>query len=330
MMNGKNNPSTGPDIHFADSAEARVAILDDRGDTYFSRLQSLEIAAKTGQAPVGATLDEQRAHLRSLYTADVLSFTAEEQEAFTWYIQGIYAALRKDYPGFASAGWRFIKTNGGIESGLPFTRGAYIVFSKSWVERLTLSRKKAATTLEAVSGMRVLIHEQCHVYQRSHPQLFAGLYTSVWGFVHAVNVQPNGWLQDRQVLNPDGTDIRWIYPIVAAGTTRWIWPLIILPGNPNVYSLYAIQAVAVEGVMEGDTFRPTLDPNQKPVLNKLSDVTEYVSAFEPATEIFHPNEIEADLFSWMVTEDIERGGNGTPSEPADVTAFRKWCRLHLV
>lgn len=71
-------------IHFPDLVEARSAILDDRDDPYFSRLQPLEMAAKTGRPVTGTTLDEQQANCRALYAADVASFSSTDQETLTW------------------------------------------------------------------------------------------------------------------------------------------------------------------------------------------------------------------------------------------------------
>src|SRR5690348_4730025 len=61
-------------IEFLDGEAAKAAIVDDKGEPYFERLQTAEMCAKTGAKIAGANLDEQHAEARKRYQAEVLDF----------------------------------------------------------------------------------------------------------------------------------------------------------------------------------------------------------------------------------------------------------------
>ena len=319
-------------IQFLSANDARAAIVDESKEPYFKLMQSMEMAAKTGSPVPGDTLDQQRAECRKRYQQAVQDFTPEEKDAVQWYVSKI-APAATSYPVFARTPWSFIKVSPQIEGGQPFTRGRHIVVSSLLLSSMILERKKAAVRTERADAEwlalapygDVLIHEQCHVVQRQHPEAFAWLYTEFWGFKHAGKIDGDAWLTEHQLLDPDGTDQRWVFPIKVDQGTRWIWPLMVIqdgedPSGPSFKDARQI-AIEVEPA-EGDGFRVKTGPNGRILYRGLMNETRYVSVFRPSRDAYHPNEAAADLFARiMMVENILP--DRAPAEAKDALAKAK-------
>ena len=315
-------------IEFLAGDAARNAIVDETNDPYFKLLQPMEMAAKTGSAVPGQSIDQQRDECRTRYQKAVTEWTPDEKEAVQWYVQTLLPATAQ-YPLFARSSWSFIKLTGPIEGRQPFTRGKYICLPSNPLLKNMVSRRqdlkknalsqrtKDQTEWTALAGFgTVLIHEQCHVLQRQYPQNFARLYTDYWGFQHAKKIESDDWLREHQLLDPDGTDTHWVFPIPDNQGTRWIWPLAILqdPQGPAGPTFADVRTVAVElEPLENGEFRVKSAPNGRFISHSLMSELRYVEHFRPAWEIFHPNEASADLFARMIaTQNIP----GNPPEEA--------------
>ena len=220
-----------PDVSFADLAAGRAAIVDD--PAYFDRMQPMEMEAKTGQPLTAATLAEQRAECRRRYQAAVREFTEEEKAAIRSLVALVDPAIRKDYPLFADTPWNFLKVADSLEGGLPHTRGKHIVFAEG-VCRWMLGRPGPLSGRRVpLDKMELLLHEQMHVFQRAHAELFDSLYTGQWGFIRAKAIATCPWIVKHQLLNPDAVDCPWVFPILRPDGTQYIWPLCSFNDGPG-------------------------------------------------------------------------------------------------
>ncbi len=328
-------PSEGaPEIHFLTKAEAQQAIVDDSREPYFCELQPLEIVAKTGSPTSGATLEEQREDCRQRYKAAVMEFSPQEEIALSWYVKKLYPPLAQHYPLFAAMPWSFIKVNPALEGGLPHTRGGNIVLSSHVLEAIVdfLSHEPGSTSITTVSDL--LIHEQTHVFQRMHRQLFASLYHDFWGFQSVPPILPDPWLTKRHLTNPDAVECNWIFPIPGK-EPRWIWPLVILGETNGIPRMpQDFRTVGVELDKTDDGFMIRKSESGEPVVTELLSIPEYRRLFPDTMDIYHPNEASADLFAkiymydaWIPKKTL------TPDEQAkweqEYGPLRQWFQTHF-
>jgi hypothetical protein len=314
-----------PAIAFLTQAQARLAIVDETLEPYFSLLQTQEMACKTMRAMPAGTLESQRAACRRRYADAVGSFSEQEQTAIRTILATVLPHLQSAYPLFAMEPWQFIKLDQHFEGGMPHTRGHCIILSDAVLPGLVSMAGQPVSR----NGAEMLVHEQTHVVQRLHPVAFARLYTEVLGFVQLPQEPTRSTaLIAHQLLNPDGIRCVWAHLVESDGQRQLIEPQVILgvddvvPRMPDDFSLIALPLDAQAGA-----YHEHLGADGKPVVLHLEDLTGYVSAFAPCDEYFHPNEICAVLLSRLVVHDVA----GTP--PSDdspcMHLVRGWAATDL-
>ena len=312
------------DIAFLTVEQARAAIVDESVEPYFSLLQPQEMSTKTGAAITGATLAEQRDVCRKRYQAAVGGFSAAEQAGLTGVVAAVQPFLVEHYPRFAAEPWRFIKLGSALEGGMPHTRGHCIVLSDAVMPMLLGGGKPGANPV----GIMLLVHEQTHVVQRLHPELFAPLYTEAWGLVRMAKAPaPVDGLLAHQLVNPDGIACVWAFPVDTGGWDELVQPQVILGSDAEVPRMpqdFAVVALTVE--RRGDAYAYVLDEQGRPRSRPLAQVAAYIDAFAPSEENFHPNEICAELFSRQVVLDLL--GRKTEETPCQ-QALRAWAATRL-
>jgi hypothetical protein len=308
--------SASATIEFLGRAAARKAIIDESMEPYFRLLQPMEMSVKTGE-PIGdGTLEQQRDRCRKRYQDAMEEFTDEQKEALRWYISKLMPMVAADYPLYAKTPWSFIKISSKFEGGMPHTRGPHIVLSDGVLGTLVQAKRQAPQWMALAQFGDVLLHEQSHVVQRQHPRQMASLYTELWKFKHVGTIEGGDWITRHQIVNPDGVDVRWIFPIQEGQKTRWIWPLIVFGGvdDPAKASFGNMQMIAVEVEPAGaDAFKAKMGDDGKPVMQDLMGVSQYTSVFRISQNIYHPNEAAADLFAKLVIVNKVLPGN-VPAE----------------
>lgn len=304
----------GPEITFLDGEAAREAIVDESMEPYFSLLQPMEMQAKTGSAVPGETLEEQRAVCRARFQEAVGAFTEPEQAAIRWYVGEYHELLRESYPLFTKTPWRFLKLKPPAEGGLPHTRGPCVVLPPGVVRMLVIAKSRAPDgALQGVGG--VLLHEQLHVVQRSHPARMERFYRETWNFLRPETIERGAWLERHQVVNPDGVDTRWVYPFESDGETRWIQPNVILSRGEGPKKMPGdLQMVAIELEQTGTGFAVKQGDDGLPVFESLFFCKPYLAAFPGTYTSYHPNETMADVFVKLVVHDhvLEREPDAQP------------------
>ncbi|HSU65640.1 MAG TPA: hypothetical protein VLJ39_02105 [Tepidisphaeraceae bacterium] len=316
---------TETSVEFLSSGQAQSAIIDESMEPYFKLLQPMEMSVKTGE-PIGdGTLEQQRDRCRKRYQDAVEEFTDEEKDALRWYVSKLAPLVENDYPLYARTPWSFLKLSPRFEGGMPHTRGSHIIIAENELAGLVQSRKHAPEWTALVRGATILLHEQLHVVQREHPRDMAKLYTEFWKFKHADAVTGCDWLTQHQIVNPDGVDVRWVYPLKQDDKTRWIWPLIILDkdADPEKATFADMRMVAVDVDPDGaNSFKARVDPDGRPIMQSLNDVAEYASAFPATQEDFHPNEAAANLFAMIQILNRILPGH-VPDGPDRIATMRK-------
>lgn len=326
-------PAASPTVRFLDGDAGRDAIADESIEPYYKVLQPIEMVAKTGGKKLEAKgLDAQREECRKRYRDAVLDFTDDEKAALTGLTDAVSAAWANEYPLFAKTPWSFIKLSGALEAGFPHTRGNSIVFSESVTGGFARGCKSSPKNVIA-GAATLLAHEQSHVVQRLHPEVFLPLYTTAWGFLRIKNLASDAWLDRQHLGNPDGIDVGWAYPLKEGRGTTVIQPLVIFSEGPEPRNMPGdFQMVAVTLEMKGSSYKPKEDPSGKPVMRPLNGVTAFASLWGGIDETMHPNEIFACAFAAMVSKDHFRGSGLARSSDLfgkDFAKLRPWCREHF-
>lgn len=327
-----------PAVEFPGPAAAREAIVDDRAEPYFSLLRPHDMSAKTGSPIAGDTPEARLAECRRRYQDAVLEFTDAEKEFVRLVVARFHPALSADYPRMAALPWSFLKVRDTIEGGLAHTRGRHIVLSPPVLDGIERLRKRSAeAAVQRAAGL--FVHEQVHVFQRANPRAFDPLYVGVWGFRRAPRIEGADALGAVEVVNPDATDLGWVFPVRKGGGVRWIWPRVLFrgekPAEGAVHRMpedFRMAAVDVEETKEG--FRLKRDAGGKPVVGELMEVPEYVRVFAGSSNIYHPIEAAADLLGTVFMVDAfnpkDRLSKGArESAEAALGPLRRWFRQHL-
>jgi hypothetical protein len=317
-------------ITYLSKAQAAVAIVDDSMEPYFEQLQAMEMAAKTGAPVTGATIEAQRIRCRARYQAGVLEFTEAEQAAIRFYIDKVSPVLIKDYPLVGNMPWSFLKVSDSIEGGLPHTRDRHIILSKSMCEQMAMVQQKQTNPMAHIGMLQLLVHEQFHVFQRTHPGLCDSLYTGLWGFEKADAVPECKWLSTCHLANPDAVNCPWVLPIKKGVTTRYLWPLVVFSEGPALKRMPAdFRMVAISLTKRENRFALQVDGAGNPVLQDLRLAPEFRALFPLSTNIYHPDEASADMFGMIVIWDSFLPANAVPTEKRrgvekHLTSLRQW------
>ena len=311
VVSGESAPALS--ITFLDIEAGKAAIMDTALDSYFGQLQPMEMSAKTGSSINGQTLDEQRAQCRKRYQSEVRQFADDEKKVLRSCIEKLTPVLRETYPRFAAMPWSFLKVSNKIEGGLPHTQGKHIILCERMCRGLA-SRYKTAPDRTVLSITGLMIHEQMHVFQRVNPTVFDSLYTELWGFIKAVEIESCPWLEKHHLVNPDGLDCCWVFPIGQDSDTRYILPLVVFAEGEGLKQMPRdFRLIAVELVRRDGHFRPKVGEDGKPAYRNLHDVQEYRKVFPSTGNIYHPNEACASLFTAHVMADF-RNRQGSTSQ----------------
>jgi hypothetical protein len=279
-------------IQFLSRAEASAALTDGPAGAYYTKLQLAEMRAKTRLALKDMDLAAAREVTKQTFAAATEDFTEDERAALREAIEATQPMILAQAPLYARTPWSFIKISDTIEGGLPHSRGDSIVLSESLARAIASAPAKAK--LDHPSGLwALLLHEQTHVLQRKYPQLFVSLYTDVFGF-RQVEVTPPDSLLVQRVINPDGPIVEWIYPLGKGDSRQWILPDIELselnhPKMPADFKEVALRVHQVDGSHWA--------VDDKEPVAMLESLPEYVGAFPVKSELFHPNEIAADMLA---------------------------------
>jgi hypothetical protein len=325
------NP-TKPNIQFLERDEAAKAYVDET-EPYFSLMQRLEMTAKVGLNTRSGDLDDLRKKAQASYGRGVLAFSDAEKKTIEWYVHRCHPALEKTYPDSTSFAWSFIKVSDRIEAGLPHTRGDHIVLAPGVLSRMRLMQRQGSEATAMMIMGALMVHERMHVFQRRQRERFTRLYTAGWGFIRTDKITAPPDLTQHQILNPDGIEVGWIYPMTdAKGQKRWIWPRVLIRptrGRPAKMPR-DMELVGVEVRPEDEGFVVVTTDKGKVQARFLQAIPAYMKAFGSSRHGYHPNEASADLMTRVVAFDHfipERLRRATESKR--LAPFRKLFAEHF-
>lgn len=316
-----------PEVRFLSREEAATALSDESAEPYASRFQTLEIFAKTGWLS-GEKFDSQREGAARAYRTACRDFTADEKAAIGDTARALDDALGGAYPLFAQTAWQLIKLEGVMEGGLPHTRGRCVVLSDRFLKQVMQLRAEGGDLPKSHVG-ELLVRVKCHVMQRAWPAMFERLYVDVWRFIRAKDLPSCPWLVKHQLLNPDGLDVGWVYPVKSKSGAEYWQPLQILkegvaqPRMPD-----DVQLVAVALDKRDASYAPRAVGDGRPVMRPLAELPEYAKAFGAVSDNVHPNATCAVMFSWIAMRHIgATTGPGLEDHSAvDLAALTAWCK----
>ena len=289
-------------IEYLQGDAGKAAIVDDSIDPYFSRLEDHEMTAKTGKPITGDTRDAKIAECKSRYQSAVLDFTDDEKQMLSFFVSKSQVPLIAKYPVFGNTPWSIVKTSDSLEGGMAWTRGSHVFLPEGMLKRFVMVYKRVGEK-SLTRGASLLIHEQTHVVERLHPDIFVPLFTDTFHFIRAKKIESSSWLTDRQLINPDGTVCDWIFPLTEDDKPTFILPLIAFnQANPtNLRGGMGTIAVTMEKTEVG--FKPVLGTDGNPIVRQLTDVEPYMTGPGGEQNNYHPNEIAADRFAELVVVD---------------------------
>lgn len=201
---------------------------------------------------------------------------------------------------------QFIKVKSNIENGMPHTRGKYIVFSENiFSDYLNKFQKNKNFLLapENINCVKLIAHEQFHIFQRHNPTLLTQFYQDKWKLVKLTVDLPQA-VKKLNRTNPDALpDDNWIFQIQG---NSYILPLCIYNSthSPHINDTSNIY-VSVTYKNNKFTF-PKLDSElkKKKLLVNLPEFSDFFG-YQGANN-YHPQEISASLFEEIVSNSINK------------------------
>lgn len=289
-------------VTFHSVEQGRKAIIDESYEAYFSRLQPTEMQAKTAGKVAKDKLDKMRSDTRKVYQQAVMPFSNEDKDTLKWYIKHYSELLRKSYPLLARTAWKFVKLDNYIEGALPHTRGDTIVLHQAMLKRLSQARTIQGE--QALQGAgTVLVHELVHVAQRQNIKAFHNLYKQ-WGFRKIKLDSTNAWMKQHQLINPDGVNVEWIYPVTNNSKENWILPVVTWSEGNSLRHMpgdFRMRAVSIQE--KNGTWRILTGKEHRPLMKSLKTQETLLRAFPRVHGLYHPNEIVAEMIVSMMIFD---------------------------
>lgn len=288
---------TTPSLQFLDRSEAATLMAGPGAQAYFEAMQVPELMAKTRQDLQGVPPTEARERARAVYAREVMAFSAEEQALLRWSLDQLWPVLLEKAPLYTRTAWKFAKVSDRLEGGLPHTREDTIVFGAGLMQNLLAGqRAQDLTRLQGFLGY-LLAHEQTHVLQRRHPGTFDRLNRQLLGFIR-VPPQSLPALQESGVVNPDAPVNEWVFPLPEApGQAVLPWLQLGNLKTPTMPRDFLLRAIPYR--LEQEQWRVQAADGQPPTL-ALLDVAGYRAAFPDTSNLYHPNEISADLLAYWL------------------------------
>lgn len=286
-------------IDFLSMDRGKIGIIDESFEPYFSLLQEREIFAFTKQWINSENIDDSRELARKKFQSAVTEFTSKEMDCIQFVIHSIDSILEKNNINlFKDHAWRFIKVEDWLCGGFAHTRGTYTILSQRYLDRYTAKYGSDMTTEEKndlitqLGGL--LIHEQLHSLQRTHPSMFADLYSNYWSFEKVMIPSTLQTFIENQLLNPDAPNSDWVY----TKRKKMYWIRVLLneeSKNPKMGTDFISKVYRVK--QKNDQFTLLLDKNSEPKTLTMEKFKKYTKSFPTTHGLDHPNEISAYMMA---------------------------------
>lgn len=296
----KKSPLVHPRVEFLSKEKAKLGILDESFEPYFSQLQKREISAFV-QKESPLELIKTREFAKEQFSSAVIEFSSKEKKCISFTVGRINDILLKN--GIAlmpNHPWRFIKIENWLCGGFAHTRGTYIILSqkhldhlsKSWSENMTLEEEQVL--MEKLGSL--LVHEQMHSLQRTFKSKFIKLYTEYWNFIQA-DIKSHEIIEIDRVSNPDAPIAEWLIPNPQTSNS-YFWVRTLLKDSEGIPVMGKDFKNEVFNLSKAENAYQLLKDEQGNIIrNDMSIIAFYEKSIPPNRGIDHPNEISAYLFA---------------------------------
>jgi len=293
-----NTKEREAEIEFLNVEQAKIAILDETYEAYFSVLEKREIQVLTNKRPECTDIESCRNFAKQQFKNAVISFTPEEKKIISFVISNVKRILfDNDLNLIANHPWKFIKIEDWLCGGYAHTRGDYIILSQRHIKHLSSKWSDKMTKSDSIQLIQnfggLLVHEQFHSLQRQYPEKFELLYTQSWGFKKSV-VEIDSFVLLNQLTNPDAPKPEWI---VSNDNKDYLIRTLINPtvDNPKMGKDFVDLVFTLE--KKNSLYFYSKDIAGDLIKQNLSELKFYLNSFPVNQGMDHPNEISAYMFS---------------------------------
>ena len=233
------------------------------------------------------------------YNKAILPFSSNELRMIEYIKHDIKYLLGENFKKIFNE-INFLKGKNNLENGMPHTRDKYIVFSKSLIENLySKYLQNMNFILKDIENIKLISHEQFHVFQRFNFEKIDILYTKYWNLIKYSKKLPNKILSVNRT-NPDALpNIHYLFPI----NNYFILPLCIYNDSARTISDCRLVYLELNKNME------FLDIDNYKNLLELKEFSEYFG--NQGRNNYHPNELSASIFEDIVINTVFNQGNNT-------------------
>lgn len=295
---------------FLDSAAAAKAIIIDKKEGFFKKINKLDMGVQMGKnfsetMPRGAAVAEYKEFVKK----DMTSFSKKERAVIAKCMKRATDLCNKINPTIVPAKIELLKTNAKhYGEGAWYTRENRIIIP---YDVLKTEGKKSGEVEDALT--QTILHEIFHIFSRYNAEKRMQLYALI-GFknIGVIPLQMKDGLKERVLLNPDGVNMAQVIdlqtdssvisaiPVLTAAETEYT------EAKPDFFSYLKFdlfQVVRGRGgiqVISNDDGTSTLDlKNLSDFFRKIGDNTKY---------IIHPDEILADNFMFLALSQKDKKG----------------------
>lgn len=334
----RKSPLIRSRVDFLSKEEAQKAILDETFEPYFSQLQKREVATFTKQSVPFDDIDKIREFAREKFAAAVIPFTQKEKDAMTLVVEEVNQILiANNLQLIANHPWRFIKVESWLCGGFAHTRGNFIILSDNRIKALAENYSSNMSTEQKRNLVlqigALIVHEQMHCLERTHPSVFEDLYSRYWNFKKG-EVEPLTSIAVNQVSNPDAPVANWL--IRDSGSpNNYFWIRTLIKEGKEIPEMGSDFIGMVYRVQYTDgKYRVELDKSGKPVGFPLSGFKKFSSSFPLCAEggLDHPNEIAAYMMAEVFRSLLNNRSpfENSPSEAkTNAMRFVEWYKQEL-
>ena len=260
---------------------------------YINIFSKYELEFKTNNKNIKFNQD----NILKYYIHKILKFTDNEKNLLINHINHINNVAPKF---ITNSDWNFIKLSTDIEAGMPFTLNKYIFFSDRFLNRLNIKHL-------FLENCDTIIHEKIHIFQRLYPQIFKNFYINNLGVIYNKNIILTKDWKNKNLKNPDGLDINWIYPY----KNKFYLPMLLFNNSTK-----GVNQIVIELKNIGKKF----------ITTKLSqDIYNFppFKIYPKFISLYHPNEISAYIIPKIILKSHKFNKN-------IMTKFNKFINTDLI
>lgn len=253
-----------------------------------------------------------RINVSEVYNKGIRTINKRDKQSITWLLNHLIPKIKKCYHFIPYKHWRFIKVEN-LEYNMPHTRKDVIVLPTHFYNKLNgYKNTKDINTAISDCGL-TLIHEQIHIFQRTHPELFIDLYKNYWHFNNTQTIH-NLEMLDRNRTNPDGLDIKWIFN----NNKAHLLPVAIYEEGATNLSDVDYVLLDIHKLYNGY--------NLSDRFYKITGNNSFTIFFGKSNGYYHPNEISAMFFEKYFKKYHNIGNNFNNS--IAYKRFKKWLKKY--